>query len=210
MKVLQKKVLHWSLCILLAVPLVTMTGCSEDNVFNADTNDTVVSTEAAQMLGRTEEGVVAPFKADFFTIDAALEGADPCDGSLYDLPVPTAQEGYGQGTHLGRFTTRMTFCVEVIDWANLTAPYNNLEATFIAANGDELWTTIPAPGGLIIPSDRPGCRIEFHDPFEIVGGTGRFEGAGGSGRLDTYQCHDGTRYVNEHYWYGTLILPRAK
>jgi hypothetical protein len=76
---------------------------------------------------------------------------------------------------------------------------------FTAANGDELWTS---GGGEIEPTDKPGYAFEFLDPFEFEGGTGRFEGASGSGVTESYVPASGGPV--DHYWSGTLVLPKGK
>jgi hypothetical protein len=51
------------------------------------------------------------------------------------------------------------------------------KATWAAANGDEVFSTF---AGQFVPTDTPGL-LENVETFEIVGGTGRFEGATGAG-----------------------------
>ena len=93
--------------------------------------------------------------------------------------------------------------------------YKNGEGSFVAANGDELYFWVPSPDsiGHIIPYDHPFYEFQFQDPFMFNGGTGRFEGATGSGYTDSYVDlfdDDGNfilEHRTDHEWTGTLILP---
>ena len=91
---------------------------------------------------------------------------------------------------LGRFSVEFTFCIDIadlLDDGQLTAgesiPYWDGIGTFTAANGDQLILSI---SGEIVPSNRPGFNLEFHDAFDFIGGTGRFTNASGSGATDSY------------------------
>lgn len=162
-----------------------------------------------------------PFKATFFTLGIINE-EDPSDpnasgpfkGGCTEEPFIffNVQEGSGQATHLGKFSTRITFCADitdVMDDGTLTGdeslPYNNGEGIFIAANGDELYFTIE---GAVLPSDHPDYNFEFQDPFTFTGGTGRFAGATGGGITDSFADQSTGR--TDHSWNGTLILKRVK
>lgn len=81
-----------------------------------------------------------------------------------------------------------------------SAPYNNGEGVFIAANGDELYFTIE---GAVLHSDHPDYNFEFQDPFTFTGGTGRFEGASGSGTTDSFVNQVTNR--TDHEWNATII-----
>ena len=49
----------------------------------------------------------------------------------------------------------------------------------------------------------------FKDPFEITGGTGRFEGATGGGMTNDYNFvgKDGIVHTS-HHWQGTITLKK--
>ncbi len=151
-----------------------------------------------------------PFKAKFFTkrnYDAVIGTCEEAPFLEYNYQV-----GEGTGTHLGKFTTEIYFCGNGFE-------YKNGEGVFVAANGDELYFVVPSPGeiGLIMPLPSPDPLYEFYfqDPFTIVGGTGRFEGASGSGYSDSYVDlfveGDPTQFIPEHQtdhvFTGTLTLP---
>lgn len=162
-----------------------------------------------------------PFKASFFTEivlnfedpddpEASGEGKDRCtEGPFTFFNV---QEGSGQATHLGKFSTRITFCVDptdLLDDGTLTgdesSPYNSGQGVITAANGDELYFTAE---GVVLPTDEPGYNFEFQDPFTFAGGTGRFAGATGGGITDSFADQSTGR--TDHSWNGTLILNRGK
>lgn len=153
--------------------------------------------------------VALPFEARFFTSGQGLQ-TDPACGAPPRLL--NTQVGEGEATHLGRVTVRITFCMDVTDVLDdgmLTEgeslPYDSGLGTLVAANGDELHIEI---SGSVVPSDDPAFDFEFHDPFSVTGGTGRFAGAAGEGTSDSFvvQALDRTT----HGWSGTLVLPRGR
>ena len=75
----------------------------------------------------------------------------------------------GEMDHLGLTEHYSTHC-STLDGLNLV----DGEGTFVAANGDEVWTTYSAQ--LIAP---PPVMV-FLTEYTVVGGTGRFEGASGT------------------------------
>lgn len=81
----------------------------------------------------------------------------------------------GRATHLGTFE---------LDYYNCTPPGSTLtgiEMTFVAANGDEIFVTYEARD--VPPVGAEPVLLEITYDFEIVGGTGRFMGATGGGRM---------------------------
>ena len=159
--------------------------------------------------------VTKPFKANFYTkrdyskeeVAATYCTEDPFIAFNY-------QVGEGEATHLGHFTTEMQFCGAGFD-------YNNMEGTLVAANGDELYVTLPEGtlGHVILytPEDIvPPYDAYFADPFIFIGGTGRFEGATGEGMMHSQVNlfeDDGTfipEHQTDHVWTGTIILMNGK
>jgi hypothetical protein len=58
-------------------------------------------------------------------------------------------------------------------------------------------------------SDRPSYVIEYwRDPFVILGGTGRFEGATGGGMTDDY--NSALDPYSHHHWNGTITMVKGK
>lgn len=164
-----------------ALLLLASTGCSKSPT-------ATVSGDVAFSAVNADGSVNRPFKAALTT---ASTGAVPdpiaCPGATVLLEH---QVGEGEATALGRFRAEFTFCIDIadlVDDGQLTAgesiPYWDGIGTFTAANGDQLILSI---SGEIVPSNRPGFNLEFHDAFEFIGGTGRFANASGSGATDSY------------------------
>lgn len=165
---------------------------------------------ALSRVSRSEAGpsaVEVPFRAQFFTAGEGLAPDPACDPPR----LLNTQVGEGQATHLGQFSIRITFCMDVSDLQDdgqLTEgeslPYEGGTGTLVAANGDELHIEI---SGAVVPSDHPDFDFEFQDPFVFTGGTGRFAGASGEGITDSFVIQaDRTT----HDWTGTLVLPRGR
>lgn len=136
------------------------------------------------------------FEATFFT-DLASLGPDSlsCEAPRNFLNV---QEGSGSEPTVGDFTTTIAFCVNPN-----TFEYGNSEASFVAENGDELFLDV---SGQVVPTTEPGYDLEFKDPFTIIGGTGRFEGASGSGMTSSFVSNATQR--TDHVWKGTITLKK--
>lgn len=190
--------------ILALTALLVLGGCDAPLGPEAGDPPTVSSVVAA---GRS--AVSVPFKARLFT---AGEGLAP-DASCGAPPrLLNTQVGEGVATHLGRFSVRITFCMDVTDFLDdlqLTEgeslPYDNGIGTLVAANGDELYLEI---SGEVVPSAHPDFDLEFHDRFRFTGGTGRFSGASGEGTTDSFVDQEADR--TQHEWRGTLVLPRGR
>ncbi len=155
-----------------------------------------------------------PFKARFFTrLTPDRLGEVVCDDP--ELPGPNFQTGGGNATHLGRFSTELTFC------GGAGGVYGGAEGYLEAANGDRLFIAIES-GQVILfePGSQPYYDAYFKDPFTITGGTGRFEGASGGGMTDSLVDLWNEDYPfpgpiipdhrTDHVWTGTLMLPNGK
>jgi hypothetical protein len=84
--------------------------------------------------------------------------------------VPITDTLTGTGSHLGRITATYPHCV------NFGAGTFSGTATFTAANGDQL--SVALGGSAENPSCTTDCAVTFTG--SINGGTGRFEGVGGT------------------------------
>lgn len=203
-----KRAMQHAAILFFTAAILLFAGCAEESIVSPEvaSGENVVD-DAAKALGRANGAVTVPFRASFYSIGGAE--SDPSCGDFPRFSKNT-QDGDGEATHLGRFSFHATFCqdiADVLDDGQLTegesVPYWNGVATLTAANGDELWITV---AGAIVLSDHPDYDVEFHDPFEFVGGTGRFEGASGNGVTDSY----GVAGRVEHTWSGTLNVLRGK
>lgn len=197
---------HVSLFTTAAVALVAMVGC--DGPVSPAADPVAVPAVDLDHAG-AEVAVATPFRARFFTDGQGL-APDPACG---DPPnFLNTQVGEGEATHLGRFSVRITFCMDatdVLDDGQLTEgeslPYDNGSGVFVAANGDELHFEI---SGAVLPSDHPDFDFEFQDAFRFTGGTGRFEAASGEGMTDSFVDQAAGR--THHDWSATLSVPRGR
>lgn len=135
------------------------------------------------------------FEADFFTVLVSFEEDAGCTAPRNFL---NTQQGNGTASLVGDFTTQLTFCVNPA-----TFEYENVQGSFVAENGDELFIT---GGGQVVPTNKEGYDLEFKDPFTIAGGTGRFEGAMGNGFTESYV--NMTTGQTDHIWTGTITTIR--
>jgi hypothetical protein len=198
-----KKVLLFTAVICLIV------SCSKSDSFSAD-DDMNVSLKKAKAEPTM---VTVPFKADF--VGTYLEGTgpyaecgpwDPENGVFWGIVF---NEGGGTGTHLGKFTHHFEFCCEFVSGI-YPGPTGYMEAYLTAANGDILY--VECAGQVI------NGRLDYHpddvnsyfkDPFVILGGTGKFEGATGSGYTDDYN-RDAYPDNSFHHWTGTITMVKGK
>ncbi|MCK0148132.1 hypothetical protein MWU78_20970 [Arenibacter sp. F26102] len=147
-----------------------------------------------------------PFQFEFTTYGGPIEG----DMSCGEPPIfMIRQEGAGKkNLILGEFTFVGQFCNNLDTGEYGLHDYfaeEGLSAAFgyfMAENGDRL--NISPVKGQILPSTKEGYDLMFQDPFMFEGGTGRFEGATGSGMTDSYVDLQEGR--TDHVWTGTLIL----
>lgn len=187
----------------LACPLVLLAAACSDPL-----SPSLADRDASLLAGASNvREVTVPFKSHFFTDQMSLV-PDPVCGApprLFNV-----QEGIGEATHLGRFSIRITFCIDatdLLDDGQLTegesAPYDGGVGVLTAANGDELYITI---AGAVVPSDHPDFDFEFDDPYAITGGTGRFAGATGSGTSNSFVSRAVQPTRTTHNWTGSLTF----
>ncbi|WP_372950343.1 hypothetical protein [Mariniphaga sp.] len=157
-------------------------------------------------LKKAQVEVTVPFKADFVGNYLPTSGVDVEMCGDYPM-IRIFNEGGGTGTHLGKFTHYFDFCVN-----NETGeyPFGHIEAYFVAANGDKLFVSV---AGQVLngkldyhPED---VNSYFKDPFVILGGTGKFEGATGNGWTDDYN-RDSYPENSFHHWAGEITLVKGK
>ena len=110
--------------------------------------------------------------------------------------------GEGTGTHFGKLTHYFSFCVDVTD---NSYPNDHMMAYFEDENGDRLDVEV---AGWVLPGRVPGMPnfaiSYFKDPFNILGGTGRFEGATGGGVTNDYNSSKDP--YSHHHWKGKITL----
>lgn len=120
-------------------------------------------------------------------------------------------EGEGTGTHVGNSTIYFDFCVNPIfeDDVFIKGEYGNAYSYIVAADGDTLFVSVE---GAVLPGrldDHPEHVVSYwRDPFVILDGTGRFEGATGSGMTDDYNSSEDQN--SHHHWVGTITMKKGK
>jgi hypothetical protein len=114
---------------------------------------------------------VRPFQADFTVRVLEVIQFDPPD----PLRWMEEQGGSGNATHMGLSNLSHSLVVDLHQVSNGCFPLTGT-GTLVAANGDKLFLTRT---GVVCP--QPDGTIPGDLPYTITGGTGRFEGATGSG-----------------------------
>jgi len=108
-------------------------------------------------------------------------------------------DGKGTGTPLGTYTVHFDFCGDSL------SNYGNVYAYMITADGDTLFVSCT---GRVVDGkldDHPAYVVSYwRDPFEILGGTGKFKGATGKGTTDDYNSSEDP--YSHHHWTGTITL----
>ena len=127
---------------------------------------------AAPAAAGHKRGHDVPIKGALVGIDAVDPGAPMC-------PAGTSWRymsvGTGNVSHLGKVDFVVTHCTVLNP--DLTGSFGNGTITFTAPNGDEL--VIAQWGTFVVSPDFTVSDIELS--WTVVGGTGRFDGATGSG-----------------------------
>jgi len=116
----------------------------------------------------------------------------------YDVQFPTlfvTGSGSGNATHLGRYT--VTYESEVF----IPTLMGSGSAHFIAANGDRLVTEVV---GQANPTENPDV-LSIVESYTIVGGTGRFDGAGGEFTVE--RLLNAVTGITKGRLRGTIIKP---
>lgn len=117
------------------------------------------------------------------------------DSSCPPVDLRSVFETKGRATHLGKFR---------LDYYNCTPPGSDvtgIEMTFVAANGDKLFADYEAHGIASVGEKPRLLKITY--AFEITGGTGRFKGASGGGRIMADIEWPG---FEPNYWPTTLTI----
>ncbi len=106
----------------------------------------------------------------------------------------------GTATHIGDISGRFSFCACGPD-----GQYAPTESYFVASEGDTLFFS--CQGRVIegrLPTHPEFVTSYWKDPFVLIGGTGKFEGATGGGTTDDYNSSEDPN--SHHHWKGTITL----
>jgi len=147
---------------------------------------------AAMILTAALAVSAAPHKQMPFK--GALQGRD-ADSNPTDTTVVVTTTGTGIGTLLGQFSFIQ---VTTVDFTNGTDAGT---ATWIAANGDKIFTTIAGSG------EQVGDLISITEINTITGGTGRFSGAQGSFTVE--RLASPTTFMTSGSFHGAVSSPGA-
>ncbi len=181
-------------------------------VTGCDRSDDLEFDNATSSINDLEKNITMGFNL-VFTGEYLFQGPAAQCGD-YPPFIRILNVGEGNGTHFGKVISYFDFCVDVTD-----SSYPNAfeEAYFEDENGDKLYVYVE---GFVYPGRLPGmpsfALSYFKDPFVITGGTGRFEGATGSGETNDYNFFDkkdldidGDPIVHtQHHWTGTITLKK--
>jgi hypothetical protein len=132
----------------------------------------VVMTALVLHPSQASAGSLVPFHA---TVSETFSAA-PCGSSLRCITAV----GHGQATHLGEITENASVVINTDPGAmqNGCSPEAR-HTTFTAANGDTI--TMYGTGWTC------AATSDAHDNYGVTGGSGRFQGASGSG--NEYNVH---------------------
>jgi hypothetical protein len=171
--------------------------CQKPDEFNDELSVVVLKS------GKTVT-VTVPFKADFTgEYKYVLFGEDvgDCD-EMFTCRVGV--DFTGNATQMGKITGSFDFCA-----CGPNGDYGPTVSQMVAANGDLLYVSCQ---GFVIEGrleDHPEYVTSYwRDPFVILGGTGKFEGATGSGMTDDY--NSSLDPYSHHHWTGTITLVKGK
>lgn len=118
----------------------------------------------------TPAGAADGFRAFRGEVTGQVHFAPTGDPSCTEIPVHTVSEGVGQATHLGPVTMDSTHCS-----GNTIAG----EMTFAGKHG----SVVVSYAGACTPVPPFPSEITCNLTFDVIGGSGRFEGADGSGTM---------------------------
>ena len=149
--------------------------------------------------------VTLPFKADLIgEYQSQLPDVDCGYSDLNPYMYRIIVSAKGTATHLGNTQGYFNFCCNIMNGV-----YGPADAYFVAANGDKLFVSCQGQVLMGRLDDHPDyVNSYWRDPFVIIGGTGRFEGATGGGMTDDYNS-DLDPY-SHHHWKGTITLTKGK
>jgi hypothetical protein len=185
--------------LLLSFVFLLFSGCSKLEI----QPDPLNSADESALKSAETKNVTMGFNI-VFTGNYDFAGVDDICGAYPMIHI--INTGEGTGTHFGHLTSYFDFCVDNTD---SSYPNGRIIAYFKDDNGDRLNVEV---AGFVLPGRVPGMPnfaiSYFKDPFVIIGGTGRFEGATGSGMTNDYNSSKDP--YSHHHWTGKITLVKGK
>ncbi len=119
------------------------------------------------------------------------------------LPFRVIVDCIGTSNIMGDINVHFDFC------ANEQGYYGNQSSYIVDKNNDTLFVSCE---GQVIEGktdEHPSFVTEYwKDDFEILGGTGKYEGATGKGKTDDYNSSEDPN--SHHHWKGTITLVKER
>ena len=192
--------------LLLAIACICLlSACSKSDILNDD-NSSDNDLKCAKIQPKM---ITLPFFVHYLGNYVSTEPDARCgDPPYYKIVV----EGPGNGTEVGKSIIHFDFCCNIDNgvYGNDKPSVNGKYFSYIvAANGDSLY--ISCAGKVIegrLPYMPPYVIEYWKDPFEILGGTGRFKGATGKGMTDDFNSSKDS--YSHHNWIGTITMLKGK
>ena len=185
---------------LLLIVLALCLGCNNEDVLEFD-NSITTADAISKKNDISSKTVTLGFNL-VFTGTYEYQGPDEAKCGTFPPMVNVINVGEGTGTHFGKMTSHFDFCVDVTDFSY---PNGFEEAYFMDEDGDMLFVYVE---GFVLGGRVPGmpsfATSYFKDPFIITGGTGKFEGATGSGMTNDYNSAKDA--FSHHHWQGKITL----
>jgi len=148
----------------------------------------LLAVVAVPGAGAAPAAPVRPFQATFTIHNVSQTFPDP-------LHILEQQAGSGNATHLGLSGFSDSQSVDLSTFPTTGCALVTNSGTLTAANGDELFFTQNGTVCLQQDGTLPG-----HFALTLTGGTGRFQGATGSGTVDGVNANG----VITEVWAGTI------
>jgi hypothetical protein len=157
----------------MLMPLLIV-GCGEDPVVTEPSASIrSVFADALPAQAAAPPNICVPFRANGSAGSVQIGGGPP------PAPIDITLNAEGRASHLGRYSSSASF---VVTFTSPTTAVFDGGGTFTAANGDQLVFTYT--GDFF-----PGPVARGLGSYDVVGGTGRFEGATGSGVFSSGDGH---------------------
>ncbi|MCX2718898.1 hypothetical protein [Lentiprolixibacter aurantiacus] len=181
------------------------TGCEQ-----AEDPEMLDGVSAKYSMSDEGKMVTLGFNVHFTGDYAAPDHAAECGEGTF----PVKNTGMGTGTHFKTVKSYFEFCVRPTATGG-TYPEGYIVAYFEDEDGDRLYFDV---AGEVIGGRLPGMPSYaisyFKDPFTILDGTGKFEGASGGGFTNDYNFVDTIDGVpvqrTRHHWQGKITMKKGK